>query len=75
VSDQIRAELLSVLEQLSVEAPDLRMGQLIANLSYLARGPANESVWDVEDDELLAAARQQLEDLKERTSANGRAAG
>jgi hypothetical protein len=74
VNDQVRRELLNVLEQLSVEAPDLRMGQLIANLSYLARGPANESIWDVDDDELLAAAVQQLETLEGRAASAERVA-
>ena len=33
------------------------MGQLTANLSYLARGLSAESIWDVEDHELLQAVR------------------
>ena len=32
------------------------------NLSYLARGLSNESIWDMEDDELLAVARRHLEE-------------
>jgi len=35
---------------------------LIANLSYLAKGPTNEAIWDVEDDQLLEAARKHLEE-------------
>lgn len=46
--------------------PDMRFGQLIANLSSLALGPSPESVWDVEDAELLAAIRQQIENLDGR---------
>jgi hypothetical protein len=66
MTDATRRELLRVLDELSATAPDVRLGQLVANLSYLARGPANESVWDVEDTELLAAARKHLEDLRGR---------
>jgi hypothetical protein len=66
MKDPARRELLRLLEELSTAAPDVRLGQLVANLSYLARGPANESVWDVEDDELLAAARKHLADLRAR---------
>lgn len=64
--DPTRAELLRELERLSEAAPDVRLGQLVANLSFLALGPAVESVWDVEDDKLLAAARQHLANLADR---------
>jgi len=37
------------LAELSEVCPEIRMGQLVVNLSYLARGPAVESVWDMED--------------------------
>jgi hypothetical protein len=60
ISDQ-RRELLRLLAELSEETPDVRFGQLIANLSYLGRGLSAESVWNVEDNELLRAAREHLE--------------
>ena len=53
----VRQEVLQALAEISELAPEVRLGQLIANLSYLARGLSNESIWDMEDDELLAAAR------------------
>jgi hypothetical protein len=56
----VRQELLAVLAELSAMCPDMRFGQLIANLSTLARGLSAEGLWDVEDDELVAAAREQL---------------
>jgi hypothetical protein len=55
---------------LSALCPDVRLGQLIVNLSYLARGMAHESIWDMEDDELLRAARKQVEVLREREKAS-----
>ena len=61
-----RAELLRVLADLSEACPEMRMGQLIANLATLARGAAVEAVWDAEDEELLAAARRQLEVFRSR---------
>lgn len=61
-----RRDVLRILEQLSDLSPEVRMGQLIANLSYLARGPSVESIWDMEDDELLAAATKHLENLRAR---------
>jgi hypothetical protein len=57
---------VQVLAELSELCPEMRMGQLIANLAALAKGPAAEAVWDVEDDELLAAARKQLLYFQER---------
>ncbi len=59
--DPVRQEVLTLLAELSEAAPDVRFGQLIVNLSYLARGLSTESVWDMEDDELLDAAREHLE--------------
>ena len=44
----------------------MRLGQLIANLSYLARELSNESIWDVEDTELLEAARKHLQEWRSR---------
>jgi hypothetical protein len=56
----IRNDLLKVLTALSETCPEMRFGQLIANLATLARGPAVEAIWDAEDDELLAAAQEQM---------------
>jgi hypothetical protein len=46
----------------------MRFGQLIANMSYLAIGPTPESIWDVEDEDLLQAIKQQIENLSYRRS-------
>jgi hypothetical protein len=61
-----RQHLLHVLSQLSELCPEMRMGQLTANLAALAKGTSAEAVWDVEDEELLAAARKQLLYFQER---------
>jgi hypothetical protein len=66
MSTSERTELFEVLRELSEFCPDLRLGQLIVNLSYKARGMANESIWDMEDEELLTAARKLTESLKTR---------
>jgi hypothetical protein len=63
-----RREILRVLERLSEFCPDVRFGQLIANLAYLAREPSNEAIWDVEDAELLAAAQTLLRQREESQS-------
>ncbi len=61
-----RQEILHLLERLSELAPDLRFGQMIANMSYLAIGPTNEAIWDMEDAQLITAIRQQIAELSER---------
>ena len=63
-----RRDILRLLEQLSELAPDLRFGQLIANLSYRAVAPTNEAIWDMEDEQLLTAMRAQINDLSQRSA-------
>jgi hypothetical protein len=64
----IRQELLTNLMKLSEHDPDLRFGQLIANLATLAHGAKAEAIWDAEDEELLAAARRLLENYISRAA-------
>jgi hypothetical protein len=66
MTTQIRQDVLRILAELSECCPEVRFGQLIANLSYLAKGPSNEALWDVEDEELLAAARKHLEERRNK---------
>jgi len=63
---EIRRQLLAVLNDLGEYTPDVRFGQLLANLSYMAKGFTVEAIWDVEDEELLEAAKSHLEELTER---------
>ena len=62
----VRKEILQVLAELSEVCPEIRLGQLIANLSYMARGLSNESIWDMEDEELLKVAREHLKQWRTR---------
>ena len=63
-----RAELLRLLAELSAEAPELRFGQLVANVATLARGAQVEAIWDAEDDELVAAAQRLLQHYRQRST-------
>ena len=56
-----RQHLLRLLADLSEEAPNLRLGQLVANLATLAQGAKVEAIWDSEDEELTAAAERLLD--------------
>jgi hypothetical protein len=68
MTDPTRSELLRLLAELSGHDPDLRLGQLVANLATLALGAKAEAIWDAEDAELLAAARRLLGHYQQRQS-------
>jgi hypothetical protein len=63
-----RTELFSRLAELSQALPEMRFGQLIANLAVVARGTDPGAVWEMEDAELLAAVNWQLAELVTRRS-------
>ena len=63
-----RQEILDRLVRLSELAPDMRFGQLIANLAFMAAGPWDQTLWDLEDDQLVGAIRQMEADLSQRES-------
>ena len=55
-----RAQVLELLAGLSAIAPEMRMGQWIAMFASLARTPDVESIYDVEDEELIPVMRDFL---------------
>ena len=61
-----RQEILARLARLSELAPDMRFGQLIANLAFMAAGPWDQTLWDLEDEQLVGATRQMESDLSQR---------
>ncbi len=64
--DPTRSELPRSLEALSDSCPESRFGQMIAVLVMLAGEDAEDAIWEMEDEELLAAARKHLADWSER---------
>lgn len=68
MTDRENAELLAYLAELRRAWPEVRFGQLIANLAVVARGTESGAVWDMEDEELLAAAKWQLAQLGNRNN-------
>ncbi len=68
MTETVRRDVLAGLAELSAAFPNWRLGQMIANLSVVARGATTEAIWDVEDEELLAAIRQQLAKRRERAT-------
>ena len=63
---ELKREILHAMPSLVEVTPDVRFGQLIANLAVIARGPTPEAVWDMEDDELLEAVKSHIEDHERR---------
>ena len=64
MSERTRSELFDALRELLDAMPDYRFGQAISNLALLARGGDGDPVYEVEDDELLAAALKHLQDWR-----------
>jgi hypothetical protein len=54
--NQTRSELLAALAELSRIRPEWRLGQTLANLATTAGRLDAGGIWDLEDDEALAAA-------------------
>lgn len=54
-------ELLEAISELRALFPDWRLGQLVANLATAAGGEDGAAIWDVEDEQLLKAARRLIE--------------
>ena len=46
-------ELIEKLTDLQRLSPDVRFGQLLANLGFLVEDQTDQSLWDVEDARLL----------------------
>ena len=61
-----RQDLLRLIEEMSEGYPEFRLGQLIANLAFWARGDQEGAVWNIEDEELMVAAREQIRNAKRR---------
>jgi HEAT repeat protein len=59
-----RREVLAILAELSTMHPEMRMGQWMTAFASMARGSTVESIYDVEDEELVPVMRRFLENRK-----------
>jgi hypothetical protein len=69
-TEETRAELLDALAELGREHPNWRLGQLVSNLAMAAGRLDAGGVWDLEDDEALAAAQLLLRRRAEAPAGN-----
>jgi hypothetical protein len=66
--EETRVELLAALAELGRVHPNWRLGQMLSNLAMAAGRLDAGAVWDLEDEEALAAARRLLESRAERSA-------
>ena len=64
----IQQDILRSLAALCELSPEVRFGQLIANLGFLAEDMSDRNLWDIEDAELLQVIEQHRADLSKRQS-------
>lgn len=67
-TEDTREELLGALAELGRAYPQWRLGQTLANLAMAAGRLDAGGVWDLEDDEALAAAQQLLRSRAETSA-------
>ena len=59
-------EALAVLAELCELSPDVRLGQLMAHLGFLGEDQTGRSLWDIDDEQLLAVLYHHRGELVER---------
>lgn len=57
-----RLVLLRLLEKMSEKYPDMRFGQLVANIASFTNWENRGVIWDVTDSELIKACEHSLSD-------------
>lgn len=60
-------EALAVLAELCELAPDVRLGQLFAHLGFLGEDQTGRTLWDIDDEQLLAVLYQHRGELVARS--------
>jgi len=66
MSANVRQEALDVLAELATLAPEVRLGQLMAHLGFLGEDQVERSLWEIEDDQLLAVLHRHRGELLAR---------
>jgi len=61
-------EALAVLSELCDRAPDVRLGQLPADLGFLGEDQKGRSLWDIDDEQLLSIMHRHRDELNARSA-------
>ncbi len=64
--NEMRNEALAVLAEIWELSPEVRLGQLMANLGFLGEAHVGKGLGYIEDDELIAVLYRHREELKAR---------
>jgi hypothetical protein len=59
-------EALAVLAEVCELSPDVRLGQLFAHLGFLGEDQTGRSLWEIDDDQLLAVLYHHRAELAAR---------
>jgi len=59
-------EALAVLAEVCELSPDVRLGQLLAHLGFLGEDDTGRSLWDIDDEQLLAVLYRHRAELADR---------
>src|SRR6266852_8022252 len=59
-------EALAVLAEVCEMSPDVRLGQLLAHLGFLGEDQTGRSLWDIDDEQLLAFLNHHRAELAAR---------
>lgn len=62
-------EALAVLAEVCELSPDVRLGQLLAHLGFLGDDQTGRSLWDIDDEQLLAVIYHHRAELAARQPA------
>jgi hypothetical protein len=62
-------EALEVLRELCAMSDDVRLGQLLAHLGYVGEINTGRTLWDIDDEQLLAVMYQHRAELVARSPA------
>ena len=63
----IQREALAVLTELCEMSPDVRLGRIFAHLGFLGQDQTGRSLWDIDDDQLLAVLYFHRDELSNRS--------
>src|SRR5437870_7128530 len=59
-------EALALLAEVCELSPDVRLGQLLAHLGFLGEDQTGRSLWDIDDEQLLAVLYHHRAELARR---------
>ncbi|HJT34118.1 MAG TPA: hypothetical protein VJ783_18875 [Pirellulales bacterium] len=69
MSINVQREALALLAEVWALSPDVRLGQLMANLGFLGENYFNHGLGDIEDDDLLEILQKHRAELSARNVA------